>query len=166
MTREGFAGYCGAMAKSADDKAVKFREAADHKPTLAEALASHAKWVAGEEGGERADLSGADLRDADLRDANLRGANLRVADLHGAYLRGAYLPAGFRIASLCFGGWPVTITPTDTTIGCVARPNEDWLRWQPDDKVIVAMDDNAPQWWGRHREAVCAVIRDVMQPVG
>ena len=36
----------------------------------------HAKWLSGEEGGERADLSDADLRGADLRGANLRGANL------------------------------------------------------------------------------------------
>ena len=49
----------------------------------------HAKWVRGEDGGERADLCGADLCGADLRDADLYGANLRGADLRSANLRGA-----------------------------------------------------------------------------
>ena len=31
----------------------------------------HAKWLAGEEGGERANLQGANLQDADLQGANL-----------------------------------------------------------------------------------------------
>ena len=44
-------------------------------------LALHAKWIRGEEGGERANLSG----------ANLSGANLSRADLSGANLSGAYL---------------------------------------------------------------------------
>lgn len=59
-------------------------------------LEKHAKWIRGEDGGERADLCGADLRnadlcDADLRDADLRGADLRDADLYYANLRGADL---------------------------------------------------------------------------
>ena len=59
-------------------------------------LKKHAKWIRGEDGGERADLCGADLRNADLCNANLRGASLRGADLcdadlYGADLRGADL---------------------------------------------------------------------------
>jgi len=103
-----------------------------------------------------ADLRGADLRDADLRGADLRGANLRDADL-----RDANLPQTYRIASLCFGGWAVTVTPETTTIGCQRHPNADWLRWTPDD--VAHMHDDAKPWWKRHRESVCAVIRDVMQ---
>ncbi|MEK9725782.1 MAG: pentapeptide repeat-containing protein, partial [Rhodospirillaceae bacterium] len=95
----------------------------------------------------------ADLRDADLRDADLRHANLC----------GAELPPGYRIASLCFGGWPVTATPTTTTIGCESHPNESWLGWSVDAPEIEAMHPEAAAWWRRHREAVCAVIRDVMQ---
>ena len=70
-------------------------------------LEKHAKWIRGEDGGERADLCDADLRganlcDADLHNANLRGANLRNAnlcdaDLHNANLCGANL----RNADLC-----------------------------------------------------------------
>ena len=56
----------------------------------------HAKWVRGEDGGERANLRGtdlynADLCDADLCNANLRNANLRNADLRNANLRNADL---------------------------------------------------------------------------
>lgn len=78
---------------------------------LNEIIASHAKWLRREDGGERAnlrranlqgvDLHEADLRDADLRSANLRRANLQEAnlneadlrdtDLRGADLRGADL---------------------------------------------------------------------------
>lgn len=52
-------------------------------------LQSHQKWLAGEDGGSRANLRDANLRGADLRAANLRGANLQGADLQGANLRGA-----------------------------------------------------------------------------
>ena len=60
---------------------------------LNEILEKHLKWLNAENGGERADLSGANLSGvslyrADLRGANLRGANLRGADLRGADLRG------------------------------------------------------------------------------
>lgn len=44
-------------------------------------LELHAKWLNGEEGGERADLSHADLSHADLSDADLSHADLREADL-------------------------------------------------------------------------------------
>ena len=138
----------------------------------------HAKWRRMEKGGERlvligaelrgadlrdADLCGADLRHADLRHADLYHANLRGADLRHANLCGAELPPGYRIASLCFGGWPVTATPTTTTIGCESHPNESWLGWSVDAPEIEEMHPEAAAWWRRHREAVCAVIRDVMQ---
>lgn len=64
---------------------------------LNEIIASHAKWLRREDGGERAnlrranlqgvDLHEADLRDADLRSANLRRANLQEANLNEADLR-------------------------------------------------------------------------------
>ena len=50
-------------------------------------LDKHAKWIRGEDGGERADLCNANLRGANLRGANLRNANLCDADLCGADLR-------------------------------------------------------------------------------
>ena len=83
---------------------------------LNEILEKHLKWLNDENGGERADLSGADLSGADLRGvnlyradlrgtnlsgANLSGANLRLADLRGTNLRGANLRgANLRLADL------------------------------------------------------------------
>ena len=49
-------------------------------------LEKHAKWARGENGGERADLSGANLRGGNLRNANLSGGNLCGANLRGADL--------------------------------------------------------------------------------
>ncbi len=56
---------------------------------LNEILRKHKMWLNDEDGGERADLSGADLSGADLSRANLSGANLRCADISGANLSGA-----------------------------------------------------------------------------
>ena len=83
---------------------------------LKEILEKHKMWLNDEEGGEKADLSGADLRWANLSGADLReadlyranlsgadlsGADLRVADLKGANLSGADLRwANLRSADL------------------------------------------------------------------
>ena len=58
---------------------------------LIEILENHRKWINDEEGGKRANLSGADLSlanlsGADLSLANLSGANLSWANLSGANL--------------------------------------------------------------------------------
>jgi uncharacterized protein YjbI with pentapeptide repeats len=74
-------------------------------------LDKHSKWLRGDEGGRRAnlseanlaraDLSGANLSEADLARANLSGANLAGAYLHEANLRGADLSeADLREANL------------------------------------------------------------------
>ena len=48
---------------------------------LNEILDKHKKWLNREEGGERADLSGAILRRANLSEADLSGADLRDSDI-------------------------------------------------------------------------------------
>ena len=96
------------------------------------------------------------VTEARKKDANLQGANLQ----------GANLPAVYRIASLCFGGWSITVTPTETQIGCERHPNASWLAWAADAPEIAAMHIDAAVWWARHREAVCAVIKDVMTGEG
>ena len=58
---------------------------------LKDILDKHLKWLRGEDGGERANLSGANLSGADLSWANLSGANLSGADLSWANLSGADL---------------------------------------------------------------------------
>ncbi|WP_394543695.1 pentapeptide repeat-containing protein [Azorhizophilus paspali] len=62
---------------------------------LAEIIEKHRKWLAYEEGGARADMSGAYLSLADLRGAYLRDADLRVADMSLAYLRDADLRGAY-----------------------------------------------------------------------
>jgi hypothetical protein len=51
----------------------------------------HIKWLRGESGGERANLSRANLSEADLSGANLSGADLSRANLSEADLSGANL---------------------------------------------------------------------------
>ena len=63
---------------------------------LKDILDKHLKWLRGEDGGERANLSranllGANLFGADLSRANLFGADLSRANLSGANLSGANL---------------------------------------------------------------------------
>ena len=73
---------------------------------LKDILASHSKWLRGECGGEKADLSNVDLSFTDLRCADLRCADLsftdlRCANLNGAKLSGANLSgANLRCANL------------------------------------------------------------------
>ena len=56
------------------------------KQELKAILGKHLKWLRGEDGGERANLSGAYLSGAYLFEANLFEANLFEANLSGAYL--------------------------------------------------------------------------------
>jgi uncharacterized protein YjbI with pentapeptide repeats len=58
---------------------------------LNEIIRLHGLWLAGNDGGVRADLSSADLSSADLRNAILRNADLRYADLSSANLSSADL---------------------------------------------------------------------------
>ena len=58
---------------------------------LKEILDKHLKWLRNEEGGSRANLSGANLSGADLTGATLYGADLTGATLYGADLTGANL---------------------------------------------------------------------------
>jgi hypothetical protein len=69
---------------------------------LKEILASHGKWLRGENGGEKADLSNADLSCINLNHTDLRGANLCEANFYGANLYGANLcGANLCGANLC-----------------------------------------------------------------
>ncbi len=67
-----------------------------NKTKLKKILDSHKKWLRGDRGGKKADLTradlyGADLTRADLTRADLYGANLTRADLYGADLTRANL---------------------------------------------------------------------------
>lgn len=58
---------------------------------LNEILAAHAKWLANDSDGVRADLMAADLRGLDLKFASLSGAGMALSDLREADLHGADL---------------------------------------------------------------------------
>jgi hypothetical protein len=95
-------------------------------------LSEHAKWLADNKTGRRADLCyanlsyadlcGADLRDADLCGANLSGADLRAAglrdaDLCGANLGGANLRgANLSGAALDYSCWPLSCGSNHVTV--------------------------------------------------
>ena len=95
------------------------------KEQLREILEKHQKWLHGEEGGKRADLTGADLTCADLtcenlthmilRGATLMDANLRGADLMGANLRGADLTGATLMDATLAGA---TLTGADIDYSC------------------------------------------------
>ena len=80
---------------------------------IGEKLQKHNRWLNGEDGGEKADLSysdliGSDLRHSDLRHSDLRGSdlrysNLRYSDLRYSNLRGSDL----RHSDLDFSCWPL-----------------------------------------------------------
>lgn len=55
---------------------------------LAQIIDSHAKWLKGEDGGIRADLSGCNLSDSDLSGCNLSRVDLSRANLSGVNLSG------------------------------------------------------------------------------
>jgi hypothetical protein len=122
---------------------------------LAEILGKHRSWLLDEDGGERADLSGANLRDANLRGANLSGANLRGANLRGANLRAANLSEVRElwgasgncreVKAIQCDFWPVTYTAERMQIGCQFHAIAEW--WAFTDEEIGRMDGKALDWW-------------------
>lgn len=70
--------------KAARTRSAKLRN-------LLRVLAAHHAWLRGEQGGERADLSGLDLTEVDLKGADLTDADLAGTDLSGADLRDSKL---------------------------------------------------------------------------
>ena len=119
---------------------------------ITEILRKHKLWLAGEEGGEKADLRGVNLREADLREADLIGANLRGADLRGA----------LRIVRIDCGTWSICINPENTSIGCQTHSNDKWLNWSADDDEIKNMARDASDWWRDRGEFIKAAIRYAM----
>ena len=79
---------------------------------LADIIAKHDRWLCGEEGGARADLSGADLSGATLRDADLRGADLSDGVTFRQYLD-EVVPA-----LLTAGGKPLAEVATPEAWAC------------------------------------------------
>ena len=85
------------------EKEKKRGDAKMKQEELQKILDAHKKWINGEDGGVRADLSNADLSGANLSNADLSNADLSNADLSNADLSGANL----RGADLDFSCWPL-----------------------------------------------------------
>ncbi|KAA8563237.1 Serine/threonine-protein kinase B [Pseudomonas extremaustralis] len=117
---------------------------------LAEILGKHRSWLLDEEGGERANLSGANLSGANLSGANLRAANLSGANLSGANLSGVSDIWGAsgncrEVKAIQCDLWPVTYTAEHMQIGCQFHALSEW--WAFTDAKISRMDSKALDWW-------------------
>ena len=158
------------------------------KEQLAEILNLHKKWVNGEKGGVKANLSGAnlsganlsganlfraDLSEANLSGANLSGANLFRADLHGADLSEADLYRANlcetnllclgnmkQIKNLQFDKWRIGYTKDTLQIGCQRHLIEKWKKWKTEaGKVWVSkMDVDALTWAEKYLDLVLTII--------
>jgi uncharacterized protein YjbI with pentapeptide repeats len=78
-----------------------------NKAELDAVLESHKKWLRGDNGGSRADLSRAHLSGADLSGADLSWADLSRADLSRANLSGA---------NLDYSCWPLWCGSKNVTV--------------------------------------------------
>ena len=123
---------------------------------LKQILELHKKWLNDEDGGKRADLSGADLSGADLRGADLSGANLSSADLSSADLSGSYLwdVTGNKKEIFTFqtNKYTVVICQDRIQIGCKNFSQSEWFNFSDDE--ITKMDIEALDWWCTHKQHV------------
>ena len=101
--------------------------AADQLPEI---IAAHGRWLRKEEGGARANLTGANLARADLTDANLTGADLTGANLTGARLDKTIIADDVTTdrAPLQISGfeYPIAIWDNHAKIGCAFKSLSDW----------------------------------------
>ena len=134
---------------------------------LDEAVRLHARWLAGAQGGKRANLSGADLNGADLNGASLQGvyldgAALHLADLCGANLIGADLRQcignGREIKTIQAEPWDIIYTADQIAIERQQHAISDW--WAFTDEQIKAMDDGgALEFWRKWKPILQQIMR-------
>ena len=134
------------------------------KEELAEIIESHGKWLHGNDGGERADLSYSNLSGSNLSYSNLSGSNLSYSnlsgsnlsysnlsysDLSGSNLRGSNLRYSIgnceNIKSMQCDMWLVSYTETTLNIGCQTHLISEWFSFSDDE--IARMDSQALKWW-------------------
>ena len=118
---------------------------------LKQILELHKKWLNNEDGGKRADLSGADLRSAYLSGAYLSGAYLSGADLRGADL---WDVTGNKKEIFTFqtNKYTVVIYQDRIQIGCKNFSQSEWFNFSDDE--ITEMDSEALDWWRTHKQHV------------
>lgn len=109
-----------------------------------------------------ANLTKCDFTEARFLRTHFKGAIIRHTILTATHIADSDIHTITKIATLCFGGWPVTVRERNTTIGCVTSSNEQWLSYPPQGcREIFEMDVKATEWWIKYSTAVCAVIRAV-----
>ena len=139
-------------------------------------LAAHMKWLCIEDGGKRAELSGADLSDADLSGAYLLSANLSRANLSRVNLVGAnksganFLGATFN-ETIWRDGVKISKAPIEISdllyrvfilekhmqIGCELHTIADWQAF--DDRRIAEMDGkDALKFWRENKAKLLAFV--------
>ena len=119
-------------------------------------LETHKKWLEGEKGGVKADLSEANLSDADLSGADLSEADLRRANLRGADLTGTglvvYQPEGI---------WTAYITATHVRVGCRYYALE--AAFALTDEEIARISPTALEWWNTNKTVIKAIADRLQQ---
>ena len=128
---------------------------------LDEAVRLHARWLAGAQGGKRANLNGADLNGASLQGVYLDGAALHLADLCGANLIGADLRQcignGREIKTIQAEPWDIIYTADQIAIERQQHAISDW--WAFTDEQIKAMDDGgALEFWRKWKPILQAIM--------
>jgi len=100
-------------------------------------LLAHGKWLAGEEGGERADLRG----------ANLCGANLWSCVGNRNEMKSLFISEDY----------PITYTSDHLQIGCKRHRIDDWFGF--DDQRISEMDgETALTFWRKYKDFIRSAI--------
>ena len=100
----------------------------------------HGKWLRVEDGGARANLSGADLSYANLNGANLRGCCGNLVNVKSVWL----------------DTYQVAYTADVMQIGCQRHEIAKW--WAFSDKEIARMDSKALEWWARFKPLLMQII--------
>ena len=120
------------------------------KKELERVLEAHKKWLVEENGGERANLSG-----ADLRWANLSGADLRWADLRGA--------------DLDYSVWPLWCGSLDVKVDAriAAQLAYHFCRLECDDPEYIKARNSIVDFANRfHRVDECGKVEKVVEENG
>ena len=114
---------------------------------LNEIIEKHGKWLLGEEGGDRANLTDANLTDANLTDANLADANLASCSGNRGEIKSLFVSEVYAI----------TYTAEVLQIGCQRHAISDW--WKFDDQKIIGMDGKkALKFWREWKDTIRMII--------
>jgi hypothetical protein len=129
----------------------------------------------------RAHFRGADLdlsvfEDCDLRFTDFSGSRLNrtcfadsctmnvETNFRGVNLFQTVWPGAWGgIIRLDFGQWPVTITPTHTTVGCYTASNQFWLEAQYHLNTLEKTDPKAISFWNVYGDIIQEAIRLAME---